>query len=112
MYIPSISARAVSRRIVCARIVCTMTTATILAGIAGLIVALPATTDSARGAAFPMPDFDLAFAGVDAGSRQGMPVIAMAFDQVFASLTPQPDNTPPNREKLRNAGWRRVLQKS
>jgi hypothetical protein len=87
-----------------------MTTATILAGMAGLIVALPATSDSARGAA--MPDFDLAFASVDAGSRAGIPAIAMAFDQVFASLTPQPDNTPPNREKLRNAGWRRVLQKS
>ncbi len=32
------------------------------------------------------------------------------FDQVFAdaSALSRPDNTPVNREKLRNAGWKRI----
>ena len=112
----STSALAVSRRIVCA-----IATATVVACIAvGVTVALPGTSDSASGAAFRVqPDFDLVFASLaslNAASRvEAVPdiAIAIAFDQVFASMAmPQPDNTPPNREKLRNAGWRRVLQKS
>jgi len=103
------------------RIVCAVATATVVACIAvGVTVALPGTSDSASGAAFlAKPDFDLAFAslaGLNAGARlEDVPEIAptIAFDQVFASIArPQPDNTPQNREKLRNAGWRRVLQKS
>jgi hypothetical protein len=32
------------------------------------------------------------------------------FDKVFASVsTPHRMNTPPNRERLRNIGWRRIL---
>ena len=40
------------------------------------------------------------------------PVMTRAyFDQAFASATatPRRENTPPNREKLRNAGWKRIL---
>jgi hypothetical protein len=32
------------------------------------------------------------------------------FDKVFASVGSAPVlNTPPNRERLRNIGWRRIL---
>ena len=32
------------------------------------------------------------------------------FDQVFTSVTTtRRDDTPPNREKLRNVGWKRIL---
>ena len=33
------------------------------------------------------------------------------FDRVFAGMTERPylDNSPANREKLRNAGWKRIL---
>jgi len=84
---------------------------------AGMTVALPGTSDSAGGEAFRVKtDFDFVFASVSAGSHNediAKIVTKMAFDQIFASMTmPQPDNTPQNREKLRNAGWRRVLQKS
>ena len=39
------------------------------------------------------------------------PVTKVDFDQAFASMTERPAhaNTPQNREKLRNAGWRRIL---
>src|SRR4051812_12560381 len=112
----STSALALSRKIACA-----IATATVVACIAvGVTVALPVTSDSASGAAFRVqPDFDLVFASLtslNAGSRvEDGPDIAtrIAFDQVFASMArSQPDSTPQNREKLRNAGWRRVLQKS
>jgi hypothetical protein len=110
MMIFSPSALAMSRRIVCV-----MSTVVVLAGIAvGFTVALPGTSDSAGGEAYrSKPDFDLVFASLNAGSpREDIPEIAIAFDQVFASITPQPDDTPMNREKLRNTGWKRVLQKS
>ena len=113
MNLLSTSAIATSRRIAGA-----IAAATVLACIAtGLTVALPGTSDSASGAAFRVqPDFDLVFASLNTGARvEDVAAIAtaIAFDQVFASVTmPQPDNTPHNREKLRNAGWRRVLQKS
>jgi hypothetical protein len=112
MNILSTSAVAVSRRIVCA-----ITTALVLASIAvGMTVAWPSTSDSASAeASFVKMDFDLVFASVNAGSRiEDTPKIAtkVAFDQVFASVTKAQLDTPPNREKLRNAGWRRVLQKS
>jgi hypothetical protein len=37
-------------------------------------------------------------------------VTSMDFDQVFADATtkPRPANTPANREKLRDAGWKRL----
>ena len=32
------------------------------------------------------------------------------FDKVFANVSSSPRlNTPPNRERLRNIGWRRIL---
>ena len=111
MTIFSPSALALSRRIACA-----MSTVVVLAAIAvGFTLVLPNTSDSAGGAAYRIkPDFDLVFASLNAGSpREDIPEIAtIAFDQVFASMTPQPDDTPMNREKLRNTGWKRVLQKS
>ena len=113
MNIISTSAFAVSRRIVCA-----IAAAIVLACIAvGFSEALPGASDSAGGAALRVrADFDQVFASVNAGSRiEDTPNIAtrIAFDEVFTSMTrSQPDSTPSNREKLRNAGWRRVLQKS
>jgi hypothetical protein len=112
MKILSTSAVAKSRRIVCA-----MTSAMVLVCIAVGFVALSGTSDSASGDVFHVKtDFDLVFASMTAPSHnEDIPKIEtrIAFDQVFASMTrPQLVNTPPNREKLRNAGWRRVLQKS
>jgi hypothetical protein len=106
----STSAIAVSRSIVCVA-----TAAMVLACIAGVTAALPGTSESAHGKTFLVkPDFDLAFASLNAGSQVKNDPIAtpIAFDQVFASMTKAQLDTPPNREKLRNAGWRRVLQKS
>lgn len=58
-------------------------------------------------------DFNFIFSTVTAAPhRLGTPAIAAAvdFDKVFASVsTPHPINTPPNRERLRNIGWRRIL---
>ena len=99
-------------------IVCAITAAMVLAFVAiGITVALPGTSGSANGGASLMKtDFDLVFASVNAGSHvEDIPKVAtkIAFDQVFASMTKaQLDNTPTKREKLRNAGWKRVLQKS
>ena len=106
------SANAMSRRVACA-----VATTMVLACIAvGFAVALPGTSDSAGGDAFvAKTEFDLVFASVNAGSHSedvAKIETRIAFDQVFASITrSQLDNTPPNREKLRNAGWRRLLQK-
>jgi hypothetical protein len=100
------------------KIVCAVATAMIFSCIAaGLTVALPGTPDSAGDEAFlARADFDLVFASVNAGSHiediQKTATVT-TFDQVFASMmTYRLDDTPPNREKLRNAGWRRILQKS
>ena len=58
-------------------------------------------------------DFDYLFSTVTAAPyRIDTPAQAAAvdFDKVFASLnTPHRLNTPPNRERLRNIGWRRIL---
>ena len=100
------------------RVACAIATAMVLACIAvGFTVAFPGTSDSASGAAFrAKADFDLVFASLNAGSQfEEIPMVVTgtAFDQAFASIArPQPDNTPQNRERLRNAGWRHVLQKS
>ncbi len=59
-------------------------------------------------------DFDYLFSTVTAAPyRIDTPAAAAAvvdFDKVFASVsTPHRMNTPPNRERLRNIGWRRIL---
>jgi hypothetical protein len=64
-----------------------------------------------------MIDFQRVFAGANAlPPREYVPVVltaAVDFEQVFGSVsTARRDNTPPNREKLRNAGWRRILASS
>jgi hypothetical protein len=135
MNILSPSARATPRSIACA-----VSAALVLAGIvAGFTVA--GTSGSASSVAVQRTDFDFVFASVNearidfpkveariaidqvfatlidfAGLNEPQRAIpeaaAVAFDQVFASIRLQPDDTPPNREKLRNAGWRRVLPKS
>jgi len=59
-------------------------------------------------------DFNYIFSTVNAAPyRIATPAAAAAaveFDKVFASVsTPHRMNTPPNRERLRNIGWRRIL---
>jgi hypothetical protein len=57
-------------------------------------------------------DFDYLFSTVTAAPyRIDTPAAAAVdFDKVFASVsTPHRMNTPPNRERLRNIGWRRIL---
>ncbi len=56
-------------------------------------------------------DFDYLFSTVTAAPyRIETPAVALDFDKVFASVsTPHRMNTPPNRERLRNIGWRRIL---
>lgn len=58
-------------------------------------------------------DFNYLFSTVTAAPyRIETPAAAAAvdFDKVFASVsTPHRMNTPPNRERLRNIGWRRIL---
>ena len=47
-----------------------------------------------------------------ARSTEGQALVTKVdFDQVFASMTERPhrENTPANREKLRDAGWKRIL---
>jgi len=97
--------------------VCAIAAAMVLAFVAvGITVALPGTSGSANGgASLTKTDFDLVFASVNAGSQvEEVPKVTtrIAFDQVFASIAKAQLDNPPNREKLRNAGWRRVLQKS
>jgi hypothetical protein len=45
--------------------------------------------------------------------REYVPVVLtqpIDFNEVFRSVSAaRPDNTPPNRERLRNAGWKRLL---
>ena len=61
----------------------------------------------------PMIDFERVFAGEHAlPRREYVPVVltAIDFERAFGSVTAaRRDNTPPNREKLRNAGWKRIL---
>lgn len=81
----------------------------------GWTAALPGAASPANGAALALqPDFDLVFASLPAVPRtQDRAKIATAvnFDLVFASFaSPRSGNTPTQREKLRNAGWRRILQ--
>ena len=63
--------------------------------------------------AVAVADFNYIFSTVTAAPyRVDTPAAAAAvdFDKVFASVsTVHPMNTPPNRERLRNIGWRRIL---
>lgn len=95
--------------------ICVMASVVASACIAlGLTLAWP---DSARSTGSQQPgvnvDFDQVFASVNPARTQEAPtrVTKVDFDQVFVSMTERPrrDNTPQNREKLRNAGWRRIL---
>ena len=84
----------------------------------GAIVTDMAITDT-----WPVkPDFDLVFASLNVppqkqdGAKQASAkqdsekIVTMNFAEVFASVASLPrDNTPSRREKLRNAGWRRLL---
>ncbi len=62
------------------------------------------------------PDFDLVFASLDAPLRKqdrtkqdDAKIATVDFDEVFASFARESrDSTPSRREKLRNAGWRRL----
>ncbi len=60
-----------------------------------------------------MIDFERVFTGENAlPRREYVPVVltAIDFEQAFAGVTAaRRNNTPPNREKLRNAGWKRIL---
>jgi hypothetical protein len=58
-------------------------------------------------------DFDYVFNSVSTAPRPVSTPAAAAtvdFDKVFASIAGSHRmNTPPNRERLRNIGWRRIL---
>ena len=83
----------------------------------GWSAALPSAPDAVVAAAWPVkPDFDLVFASLDTPLRKqdkakpdSAKIVSMNFEEAFASLAAQPrDSTPSRREKLRNAGWRRL----
>ena len=58
-------------------------------------------------------DFDYVFAAVTVPpQRSDAPAntTLVDFDQTFAGVSaPRRENTPPNRERLRNIGWQRIL---
>jgi hypothetical protein len=58
-------------------------------------------------------DFDYVFAAVTVPPQRSDAPANMTlvdFDQTFAGVsTPRRENTPPNRERLRNIGWKRIL---
>ena len=64
-------------------------------------------------AAVAAVDFDHAFNSLNTTPRRAdtpAPLAAVDFDKTFANFsTPHRINTPPNRERLRNIGWRRIL---
>ena len=68
---------------------------------------------TANNAVVAAADFDFIFSTVAAAPyRVDTPAAAATvdFDNIFASVgTVHPMNTPPNRERLRNIGWRRIL---
>lgn len=89
--------------------------------------ALPAAPDAQVAGAlvtrpWPVkPDFELVFASVSAplpkqdraqpasAKPDSATIVAINFDDVFASFARESrDATPSRREKLRNAGWRRL----
>jgi hypothetical protein len=71
-----------------------------------------AAHSTANDAIVATADFTYLFSTVTAAPyRINTPAAtAVDFDKVFASVsTVHPMNTPPNRERLRNIGWRRIL---
>jgi hypothetical protein len=75
-----------------------------------------ATIPAARqvsSAALTGTDFNRIFASVTAvplPRLNGPALDRPDFDRVFASVaSPSRENTPPNRERLRNVGWKRIL---
>jgi hypothetical protein len=58
-------------------------------------------------------DFNYAFNSIAAAQRPAAAPAMMAavnFDKTFANFsTPHRISTPPNRERLRNIGWQRIL---
>lgn len=58
-------------------------------------------------------DFDYVFAAVTIPAPRNLApanTTMVDFDQAFTSVSgPRRENTPPNRERLRNIGWRRIL---
>jgi hypothetical protein len=75
-----------------------------------------ATAPAARdvtSASLTEADFNRIFASVTAvplPRLNGPALNRPDFDRVFASVaTPRRENTPPNRERLRNVGWKRIL---
>jgi hypothetical protein len=59
-------------------------------------------------------DFDYVFAAVANQPRpNNAPAAAptVDFDKAFGNFnTRRPEDTPPNRERLRNVGWRQILE--
>ncbi|MBV8838653.1 MAG: hypothetical protein JO000_19120 [Alphaproteobacteria bacterium] len=101
--------------------------AVVIAFVAGTAVGWGAALPSAPEArvaesAWPVkPDFELVFAAVSAplpkqdranvasAKPDGTTIASVNFDDVFASFARESrDSTPSRREKLRNAGWRRL----
>jgi hypothetical protein len=61
-------------------------------------------------AAVAAVDFNDAFNSVAAAQRPAAAPAPVNFDKTFANFsTPHRISTPPNRERLRNIGWRRIL---
>jgi hypothetical protein len=58
-------------------------------------------------------DFDQTFASMTIPRQRADVAVFLTkhdFDHTFASvMVPRRENTPPNREKLRNVGWKRIL---
>jgi hypothetical protein len=67
---------------------------------------------TANNAVVAAVDFDHTFNSVSGAERRADTATptTVDFEKVFATVsTPHPMNTPPNRERLRNIGWRRIL---
>lgn len=68
---------------------------------------------TANNAAVAAVDFDHAFNSLPAAPRRAdtpAPLATVDFDKAFGNFgAPHRINTPPNRERLRNIGWRRIL---
>jgi hypothetical protein len=72
-------------------------------------------TSTANEAVIAAIDFNHAFDSVTAAQRPKTPATpaTVDFEAAFASASaPSRVNTPPNRERLRNIGWRRILGSS
>jgi hypothetical protein len=77
----------------------------------------PNTANStANEASFAPVDFDYAFDSVTTAQRTAYTPAnsaAVDFEAVFADVSSASrGNTPPNRERLRNLGWKRILGSS